>query len=478
MENLKFLHKELKLRKLYTEIVKKKGYGDAIYCGRLFNFFDARKVVGVEEIKSLWEGYFRNEKRTNKDLTLNLSVPFCRKKCEYCSLYDWKYAQASDRESFVQSLIYEIRIFKDVFRDIKFKCFRFGGGTPSLLKDKQLKGILKEITRSFAFADQAERSFECNPYDSSPAKMKILSDFGINRISIGVQSFDKAVLRGANRDYQNYDMVKKSIRDIRKYPVLEMVRADLLIGLWNDSPQTVMVSFRKLAEMNVDVIGLFPLTPIPPYLKKYFNNDKDLFDRQLTVKIHGFERLVKPVAAEFGYDFVPFDCAPPEKLSWDFILKKHQTADRRKTAYVTNDIPYDCITIGKGAWSMIPDTACYKNKGFLPSLEIHDEIKNSYKVFYLKNQHSKLWFLLGRIPNPNRIPISLYKKWFGADIRDDFKEPLDKLKRLGAIEMTKEVISLTAKSQEERFVHLLFFVDNQTILTELDRLHSKARVVS
>ena len=474
MTSLNSLEKELKLRKLFTTLIKKKGYVQDIFYSDLFGFFDICQTVSLKEIKTFWKKRIAEVGRDGPRMYLYVHIPFCRRECNYCFFPKRIDIGESQMEQYVQFVIREMQSFKKSFKNVQFGSLYLGGGTPSLLTRKQLCLIFQTINAGFAFDENAERTFECNPADFSLEKMKLLEGFGINRISFGIQSLDPEVLRHANRGYQDHDMIKKIVGDMRRFPGLERINADLLIGLWNDTPQTVIDSFVKLAELKFDSICLFPLKPIPRYLKRYFNNNRDLFDRQLVDKLHSFEKSVIPVAQKFGYSFTPLDYSAPDKLSWDFVKKTCLSPGQKKLGYVTDDIPYDCLGIGKGCWSMISHTVCYKNKSLLSFTEEKNKPRESYCAIPLSGPREKFWYVLQRLGDIDRISLPLYKDWFGTDIRADFKVPLAKLQELGAIKFTDDVIFLTVKSLEDKFAHLLFFVDNKTILTEIDKLNAKS----
>lgn len=474
MTNLNFLEKELRLRKLYIKLAKKKDYEQNIFSPELHRLIGRCSKISLNEIKSLWGGYIERIKHVDNYMCLVLSIPFCRSRCEYCSHYRWTDRGESGLENYVQLLVKEMRSFNDIFKDIKFKFLQTMGGTPSRLTEKQLKDILAEIHGNFTIEKQAVQCFDFNPHDSSPEKMKILADFGFNRISFGVQSLDQDVLRAANRGYQNYDTIKKAVKDARTFPSLERINVELLIGLRNDTPQTVLETFVKLAELKIDLIRVYRLSPLPSYVKKFYNNSKDLFEQQLAGKLRIFEKIIAPVAEDLGYRFISEDYPDQENFSYDFLLKKHDPSIRRKYNFKKGGLPIDCLGIGVDSWSRISNILYYENGGFLSSYSEKDALGILYKGVFLSEQRDKYSHVMTRLEKINAVSISEYKNMFSADIREDFKEALAKLRRIGAVTITEDVISLTAKTMEERFAHLLFFVDNKTILAELGKTISDA----
>ena len=126
--------------------------------------------------------------------SLYLHVPFCAHKCEYCAFYS-----AVPKEDlvgrYVNALVRELEL---VAPEVKPKTVFFGGGTPSLLNLKQWEQILKAFER-LGLLGAEEWTVECNPATVSADKAKLLRDFGVNRVSMGVQSLDERLLERLGR---------------------------------------------------------------------------------------------------------------------------------------------------------------------------------------------------------------------------------------------------------------------------------------
>ncbi|MEO8087944.1 MAG: radical SAM family heme chaperone HemW, partial [Bacteroidota bacterium] len=133
-----------------------------------------------------------------------LHIPFCRQACHYCDFHFSTSLKAKD--DFLYALQAEINIQRNYFAtgslptaDNKLQTIYFGGGTPSLLSGEEIKSILDTIRKKFIVDDDAEITLEANPDDLTTAQSKTLRDAGINRLSIGIQSFDDADLKWMNR---------------------------------------------------------------------------------------------------------------------------------------------------------------------------------------------------------------------------------------------------------------------------------------
>src|SRR4029453_11266314 len=157
---------------------------------------------------------------------LYFHVPFCAQKCKYCAFY----STAADGElvnRYVGALVREIRDRGPELCRIPDTMF-FGGGTPSLLNLRQWEPILDTL-RSHGWSGAGEWTVECNPATISADKARLLRAAGVNRISMGVQSFDPRILERLGRVHTRA-MVFKSF-DILRQAGFESINIDLMFAI-------------------------------------------------------------------------------------------------------------------------------------------------------------------------------------------------------------------------------------------------------
>ncbi|THU41457.1 radical SAM family heme chaperone HemW [Niastella caeni] len=126
-----------------------------------------------------------------------LHIPFCRQACHYCNFHFSTSLKL--KNEFVEALLKEISLQKNYLPAEPVNTIYFGGGTPSLLTIEELLAILQTLRQHFMVADNAEITLEANPDDLSAQKLSDWKQVGINRLSIGVQSFFEDDLRWMNR---------------------------------------------------------------------------------------------------------------------------------------------------------------------------------------------------------------------------------------------------------------------------------------
>lgn len=126
-----------------------------------------------------------------------LHIPFCRQACHYCNFH---FSTSLNRKNdFIPALLKEIQLRKDYTGGDPIETIYFGGGTPSLLSTGELTPIMDQLRTLFPIAPDAEVTLEANPDDISPEKLGEWRSLGVNRLSIGVQSFFDEDLRWMNR---------------------------------------------------------------------------------------------------------------------------------------------------------------------------------------------------------------------------------------------------------------------------------------
>jgi oxygen-independent coproporphyrinogen-3 oxidase len=156
--------------------------------------------------------------------SLYIHVPFCAQKCAYCAFYS-EPSGGDLINRYVAALIGELEIVAD---DLKPKTIFFGGGTPSFLNLRQWKEILRTLER-LNLTGAEEFTVECNPATVSSDKAKLLRDFGVNRVSMGVQSLDEPLLDRLGRIHTR-EMVFKSF-DILRRAGFDNLNLDLMFAI-------------------------------------------------------------------------------------------------------------------------------------------------------------------------------------------------------------------------------------------------------
>lgn len=160
---------------------------------------------------------------------LYIHVPFCETKCGYCDFYS--VTSLSDIPEFIKAILEEMSLYVH-----DFDCFDtiyIGGGTPSLLSGASLSEMLTQAGNTFSIAADAEITVETNPADTHPNFLTSLRRTGVNRLNLGIQSFDEDVLRFLDRRH-SHKQALESIKQARAAG-FDNIGLDLIYGIPNQS---------------------------------------------------------------------------------------------------------------------------------------------------------------------------------------------------------------------------------------------------
>jgi oxygen-independent coproporphyrinogen III oxidase len=188
-----------------------------------------------------------------------LHVPFCKKACHYCNFHFSTHLPSTN--DFVTALLNEIILQKDYLGKATIQTIYFGGGTPSLLSTVQINSIISQLHRYFLIASTAEITLEANPDDINPNNLQAWVAAGINRLSMGVQSFINEDLVWMNRAH-TAEQAKHSIVLAQKAGI-ENISIDLIYGTptlsdaqWESNVSTAM-------SMGIPHLSCYALTVEP-----------------------------------------------------------------------------------------------------------------------------------------------------------------------------------------------------------------------
>lgn len=188
-------------------------------------------------------------------------IPFCRKKCFYCS-FTVAVAQQHHISDYTAALCAQLRACDS--RGIS--SVYFGGGTPSQLPVEDFQKINDQLRKSFVVDDQGEYCVEINPEDAAPEKLQCYRDAGVNRISIGVQTFQERYLRLLGRVHAP-DQALKAYETARAAG-FSNISLDLMYGFAGQTISEIEQDLKILCDLDCDHVSLYSLT-IEPGSKFY-----------------------------------------------------------------------------------------------------------------------------------------------------------------------------------------------------------------
>lgn len=189
-----------------------------------------------------------------KESSLYIHIPFCEHKCIYCDFYS--IITFENQSEFIKCLKSEIDFYSEnYFKDSKFSTIFFGGGTPSILEAVQIEEILNHLFKRFNFSENLEITLETNPGTVDVDKLKSFKEAGINRLSIGFQSFDENDLKFLTRIHDKQTAIKTVEKAFASG--FENINIDLIFNLPNQT--------KDKWKHNLDVATKLPIKHISAY---------------------------------------------------------------------------------------------------------------------------------------------------------------------------------------------------------------------
>ncbi|MDA8781256.1 radical SAM family heme chaperone HemW [Gammaproteobacteria bacterium] len=190
-------------------------------------------------------------------LSLYVHLPWCETQCPYCDFSITTEPVDGNDARLAEAIVKDIKHSSDFIAGRKFKSVYFGGGTPSLASTQSIKQILDSV-RDRLESSETEITLEMNPNDVSEKKVEGLLGVGINRISLGIQSYSDQELQalGRNHDRKSAIQATKKLKDINS-------TIDLIYGIEKQTPESFTENLETIINSNVNHLSLYQLTIEP-----------------------------------------------------------------------------------------------------------------------------------------------------------------------------------------------------------------------
>lgn len=213
-----------------------------------------------------------------------IHIPFCKQACYYC---DFHFSTSlKKKEELIACLVREIELRKDELNHEIVETIYFGGGTPSLLTNEELRLLIEAVGKSHQVIDKVEITLEANPDDLNEEVMKELAKSKVNRLSIGIQSFFERDLKLMNRAHDAQEAKNCLSLAIRHF---ENISVDLIYGIpglsneqWRENIQTAL-SY-GVPHISSYALTVEPKTALESFIKKGLINEVD--DEQAQEQFH------------------------------------------------------------------------------------------------------------------------------------------------------------------------------------------------
>lgn len=456
--------------KLFEEAIESKPNKNNIY--DTYSYFLMRSI-GFRDKPFIYEAWkkFTDKVRNGLEsrlLNFYIHFPYCQSSCNYCVYPSTQLQNKQQIKDYLDYLVEETKEFSPLFDGLKFEALSIGGGTPSLMSEIQIKKLLSNVYKYFDFDNNGEKSIEFNPNTTTFEKLKILDEFGFNKISIGIQSLSFKVLKKNNRHYQTIERIRQVISDFKKTDI-PYLNVDLLLGLMGDTPEDFLYSFEEVCKMKPLGISVYPIKTNDNYIKSRYGNLKDFLDfyyplyntvakeMPIIAKKQGFSCEENPSIVSYVHPFF-------------FSLKDTKNIKIKYTYSNYKLEPYSNFGLGYYSESCINNMMRYicvdKNNPSTMFLKKFSTNPNDfvYNTNVFAPHYAKVKFIAHSMYEHAGIFRDKYKAMFGTDIICDFPYAINALRYLNVITIGNEEIFFNITDEREIYKYLLFFVGRDFVL--------------
>ena len=308
-----------------------------------------------------------------RPLSLYIHIPFCHKLCYYCGCNKVITRHAHKADEYLDVLELEIRTRAALLQERKVTQLHFGGGTPTFLTKAQISRLMAILRGEFCFEGDAEISIEVDPREIELDMLDHLRGEGFNRLSIGVQDFNKEVQKLVNREQDEafiFAMVARA-----KELGFRSTNLDLIYGLPKQTKDSFAETLKQVLEMQPGRLSVFNYAHMP----QLFAAQRKIKDEDLPVAEEKMAILQDTIATltDAGYQFIGMDhfAQPDDELA---VAQREGVLHRNFQGYTTQG-EADLVGFGVSAISMIGDAYAQNQK----------ELKKYYAQ--VSDQRHALW---------------------------------------------------------------------------------------
>jgi oxygen-independent coproporphyrinogen-3 oxidase len=364
-------------------------------------------------------------------LGLYVHIPFCVDRCHYC-YYLSHDNQHDEIDRYLEALPAELaRYAATPYLAGRRPAFvYFGGGTPSLLSTARVRRLLAALRATMPWDEALEVSFECAPRSVSEEKLRVLSEGGVTRLSLGIQQLDDDVLEANGRVHRVAD-VERAYRSIRSVG-FAVVNVDLIVGLVGETESSYRRSLDRIVEMAPDSVTIYQLEiPLNTPLAR------SLAGGELTRELPDWETKHARLRAAMGR---------LEAAGYTVTSAYAAVRDARRHRFIYQAEQYrgaDLLGIGTSSFSHL-DGSNQQNEASLSAyLDRVEDGRLPLSRAYLSTAEERMIREFVLQLKLGRVERRYFERKFGVDLVSRFSEPLHQLAAQGWLAVDDTGIALT-----------------------------------
>ena len=354
-----------------------------------------------------------------RPLSLYVHIPFCHKLCYYCGCNKIVTRHPEKADEYLDILELEIRQRASLLQGREVTQLHFGGGTPTFLSKAQISRVMGILHEEFNFSGDAEISIEIDPREIELNILDHLYDEGFNRISIGVQDFNKEVQKLINREQDEQFIV--DLVEHAKELGFRSTNLDLVYGLPKQTAESFAKTLQRILEIRPGRLSVFNYAHMPNIFaaqRKIKDADLPHAEEKMAILQQTIETLT-----DAGYQFIGMDhfALPDDELA---IAQREGRLHRNFQGYTTQG---DCDLVGFGvsAISMIGDAYAQNQKDLKKYYQQVDEMRHAlWKGLSLDGDDLLRREVIKQLMCNFKLDKQMIERRFSIRFHDYFKQDL------------------------------------------------------
>ncbi|MFZ7201806.1 oxygen-independent coproporphyrinogen III oxidase [Avibacterium avium] len=363
----------------------------------------------------------------DRPLSLYVHIPFCHKLCYFCACNKIITRHQHKADIYLDYLEKEIKNRAALFRNRKVTQVHWGGGTPTYLTEQQSSRLMAMLREHFHFADNAEISIEMDPRKIELETLDHLRKIGFNRISMGVQDFNKAVQKAVNRE-QDENFIQALLERARALG-FQSTNLDLIYGLPLQNVESFMFTLQKVIELNPDRLSVFNYAHLPSRFAGQAKIKEDQLPAPET-KLTILQKTIETLEGA-GYRFIGMDhfAKPDDELA---IAQQNGVLHRNFQGYTTQE-ECDLLGLGVSAISLLGDTYAQNQKELKHYYaDIEQKGTALHKGFVMSQEDCLRRDVIKQLICNFKLDYAPFEQQYGIDFKTHFAEDLELLTPLAA----------------------------------------------
>ena len=359
-----------------------------------------------------------------------LHIPFCQKKCHYCD-FNSVSIQGQQVMDYLDAVKKEIFLTVGLYPPQKIETIYVGGGTPTILTPNELEYLLNSLIEYFSEWDKdIEFTVEANPGTVEPEKLKVLKKYGVNRISLGVQAFQDQLLSFSGRIHDEKD-IYRSIENVLNVG-FNNISIDLMYGLPNQTLPMLQESLTKAIKLNLSHYSVYGLKVEEKtrFYDLYKRNQLPLPDEDEELKMY---LLIIDEMKKNGYEQYEIS-----------NFAKPGSESRHNINYWRNGEYYG---FGAGAHGFLANNRYENISGvnqYIKILKEENKLPKANRYYVSTKENMENTIILG-LRMLKGISFNDFEKTFNVNLQEKYHQEIDKLTKLGLLNINNKGIRLTKK---------------------------------